>query len=424
MTLRLYVQKNKEVPRLRVEFPPEMSPEQVLAVKQGIEQSLSKTKGLPINLEAPSNFREMATFIYRVYGPDSDLWRLFTTRLCPTAIPRVLQEQWDDGHLTWEQFCELYSDPYDEIGCFDWTLNDILTDALRFTVWDAARKGLSKARKGKISKKVTVQGFEVHIDRPKGFVQTGIDASGATWTRVYQCDYGFLPGTEGGDGEELDVFIGESPDEYLAYLIEQKNMKGGFDEWKLMVGFTSEMAAKECYLAHIPAQFMGACYAIPFQAVKDLHGFSPEQVKTKLAPVVKQKNYRFKSLTSAAKEAEQYILGVVLIPGEVDLQGEIYYEDTIRDACHTYMEYYRQIGDQHRRIMVHAGETPEQGAAASLVECYLSPVAFDMAGQHIPVGTWLVGMKFYDKAYWSKIVNEEITGLSMGGFVQVAGQGS
>jgi hypothetical protein len=238
---------------------------------------------------------------------------------------------------------------------------------------------------------------------------------------VYQTDYGFIPGTEGGDGEEMDVFLGTSDTFPSAFLIEQKKMDGTFDEFKLMLGFLSESEAVSCYLAHIPANFMGKCYEIPFEAVKGLLTKDPKEVKKglDLKKSAKSIRWKVKTVDGSAKQMEQFILGIVLVPEEVDLQGEVYDAPTIREAAHKYMEYYRQIGDQHRRIMVYTNDTPEEGAPASLVESYLAPVAFEMNGEKVPEGTWVVGMKFYDSAYWKKIESGQITGLSMGGLVSV-----
>ena len=47
-------------------------------------------------------------------------------------------------------------------------------------------------------------GIVVWIDRPVGFVQTGEGPDGP-WERTYTVPYGEIEGTQGGDGDALDV---------------------------------------------------------------------------------------------------------------------------------------------------------------------------------------------------------------------------
>jgi hypothetical protein len=364
----------------------------------------------------------LAHAIFYTYGARSDMWKTFTQVLAPVAIPSVLWQQYDDGNITYEQFSALMPGGWDDSSWVEWPLNEVIMAAFRSTIWDASRKCVSQSRKAAKIKKVDVKGLTIHIDRPEGFVQKGTDAEGKPWTRVYQTDYGFIPGTQGGDGEAMDVFVGKFESFTSAYLIEQLKKDGTFDEWKLMLQFCSMEEAIGCYLAHIPAEFKGQCYEIPFEAVKGLLAKEPAEVHKSLdlQKSLKSVRWKVKTVDGTAQTKEQYILGIVLVPDEVDLQGEFYTAETIRKAAHWYMEYYRQIGDEHRSIMVYGNNTPDQeGVPASLVESYLAPVAFEMNGEKVPVGTWLVGMKFYDPVYWARIESGEITGLSMGGLVAV-----
>lgn len=121
----------------------------------------------------------------------------------------------------------------------------------------------------------TYQGIEVYVDRPRGYVQTGETASGQAWERVYFCDYGYLPGTQGGDLEPLDVFLGPVEDAETAYLITQVTAAGEFDELKLMFGFAAPEHAKAMYLRHVPPQYLGSISSMPMSAVKALLGMEP-----------------------------------------------------------------------------------------------------------------------------------------------------
>jgi hypothetical protein len=114
-------------------------------------------------------------------------------------------------------------------------------------------------------------GLRVRVDRPKGFVQKGKDASGKPWERTYLCDYGYLAGTQGGDGDGLDVFLG--PDEKgSAFLILQVDDKGAFDEFKLMLGFKDAASARSMYLKHVPEKYMGKLKEVPLGLLQGLTG--------------------------------------------------------------------------------------------------------------------------------------------------------
>src|SRR5262245_26425138 len=83
-----------------------------------------------------------------------------------------------------------------------------------------------KKPKGPIAKTIDFQGLPVHVDRPYGHVQNGMDAAGKEWKRIYHVDYGFIPSTQGGDADDLDVYMGldkEAPD---AHWILQKKANG------------------------------------------------------------------------------------------------------------------------------------------------------------------------------------------------------
>lgn len=100
-----------------------------------------------------------------------------------------------------------------------------------------------------------VAGIPIVIDRPRGYVDGGVAPDGSRWERVYQVDYGYIPRTEGGDGEPLDVFLGPS-ESRMVYWATQVHADGSFDELKLFIGFDSLAAARACYLMHIPSQYL------------------------------------------------------------------------------------------------------------------------------------------------------------------------
>lgn len=136
----------------------------------------------------------------------------------------------------------------------------------------------------KVAKTVDFQGLEIKIDRPVGFVQKGKNDDGEEWEREYLFDYGFIKGTEGGDGEDLDVFVGPDSDATNVYLVTQKRKDGSFDEYKAFIGFSSEDEALEAYEDHIPLEFFEDIAEMPVGALKGLLGLDPDVKLDEAAP--------------------------------------------------------------------------------------------------------------------------------------------
>ncbi len=124
---------------------------------------------------------------------------------------------------------------------------------------------------------VDFQGFKVRVDRPKGFVMVGKDAKGTPWKRTYQYDYGFFPKTEGGDGDELDVFLGPNKNAPDAYWATQTKPDGTFDEYKVFLGFDSVAQAKAAYVAHIPKDRLQSMATMSLGMMQALLGSPPKE---------------------------------------------------------------------------------------------------------------------------------------------------
>lgn len=134
-----------------------------------------------------------------------------------------------------------------------------------------------------IKKMVSFGGMKIAIDRPKGFVQEGKDKAGVPWKRTYKYDYGFIKKTNGGDGEELDVFVGPEEQAEKTYWVSQKKEDGSFDELKVFVGFDSPVAAKKAYLEHIPAKLFGSMETVSLAAMRSLLNLDPMAKQAQMA---------------------------------------------------------------------------------------------------------------------------------------------
>ena len=123
-----------------------------------------------------------------------------------------------------------------------------------------------------VKQTIVVSGLTVKLDRPKGFVMRGMDRAGKAWERTYGYDYGFIPGTQGGDGEGLDVFVGPTPATDAAYWARQIKDDGSFDEYKCFLNFRSAKAAERAFKEHIPEKYFSGMFEVPLGAMKALLG--------------------------------------------------------------------------------------------------------------------------------------------------------
>jgi len=97
---------------------------------------------------------------------------------------------------------------------------------------------------------VKIGGLDVTIENPAGSIRSGTDASGKEWSVKMPGDYGYVKGTEGKDGDHVDVTIGPNPDGFQkAWVIDQLNADGGFDEHKALLGYNSKDDALAAYRA-------------------------------------------------------------------------------------------------------------------------------------------------------------------------------
>ncbi len=102
-----------------------------------------------------------------------------------------------------------------------------------------------------------VDGYNVSIENPKGSVRRGKGEDGKEWQTTMQNDYGYIRGTEGVDGDHIDVFLSDTPEQGDVFVIDQLDKDGNFDEHKVMYGFPSEEAAREAYLSNYEQGWTG-----------------------------------------------------------------------------------------------------------------------------------------------------------------------
>lgn len=104
------------------------------------------------------------------------------------------------------------------------------------------------AKAYKLSGYTTFQGLPISIENQKGSTRSGVTPDGVKWSVVMPFPYGYVKGTQGADGQGVDVFIGPLKDAKFAYVIHQTKFdKSGYDEDKAMLGFPSAERAEKAY---------------------------------------------------------------------------------------------------------------------------------------------------------------------------------
>lgn len=112
-----------------------------------------------------------------------------------------------------------------------------------------AQKEAGNYKKGHVQ----VGAFDITIEQPQGSIRRGKDANGKQWESKMNNTYGYFRGTEGVDGDHIDVFLSNDIDGWngrKVFVVDQYNPDGTFDEHKVMLGFNDVDEAKSDYLAN------------------------------------------------------------------------------------------------------------------------------------------------------------------------------
>jgi len=101
-----------------------------------------------------------------------------------------------------------------------------------------------------------------------------------------------------------------------------------------------------------------------------------------------------------------YITGVVYEPMTEDTQGDFMSAEVIEKTAHDFLKNGEGCDLQHNFKL-------QEGV--SVVESWIAKADFEIDGEKVTKGTWLMTAEISDKNLWDKIQKGEITGFSMGG---------
>jgi site-specific DNA-adenine methylase len=114
-------------------------------------------------------------------------------------------------------------------------------------------------------------------------------------------------------------------------------------------------------------------------------------------------------------EELRFVLGVVLEPNDgedgapdsPDAHKDIYSFVDVRDAAWLYLSEHHQIGLMHQKELATADY--------QVCESYLAPVDFELGGQKILKGSWMLGARILNDAVWQKVKAGKLNAWSIDG---------
>lgn len=118
---------------------------------------------------------------------------------------------------------------------------------------------------------MSYQGIPIAIENRAGSIRDWNDLNGDKEQTLMSNHYGYVQGTIGLDGDEIDVFVGPDPRAKRVYIVEQQNPHTGqYDEQKCFIGFPNQDFAERAYRLHYdnPDDFLLTIQAMDLDAFK------------------------------------------------------------------------------------------------------------------------------------------------------------
>ena len=110
--------------------------------------------------------------------------------------------------------------------------------------------------------RVKWNGLDIAIENPAGSTRKGDG-----WQTTMKHDYGYVCGSQGVDGDGVDVYLGPALDAATSVYVVHQRQAGDwdtYDEDKAMIGFASQDEARAAYLQHYDdPRFLGPITAMP-----------------------------------------------------------------------------------------------------------------------------------------------------------------
>ena len=118
-------------------------------------------------------------------------------------------------------------------------------------------------------RKLAWRGLTISIENEAGSTRTGVGPGGRRWSTPMHYAYGYINGSRGVDGDQVDVYLGPDLEgAATVYVVHQRKAGewGAYDEDKAMIGWKSEAEARAAYLGQYDdSRFMGPITAMPVE---------------------------------------------------------------------------------------------------------------------------------------------------------------
>lgn len=107
-------------------------------------------------------------------------------------------------------------------------------------------------------------------------------------------------------------------------------------------------------------------------------------------------------------ESQQIVYGIVYEPDVEDAHGDFMTAAEIEKAAHIFMKEYQNIDKQH----------DFESEVGKVIESYIAPADFEIGGQQVTKGSWVMAVKVEDEM-WELIQKGEFTGFSLAGMAEL-----
>lgn len=115
---------------------------------------------------------------------------------------------------------------------------------------------------------------------------------------------------------------------------------------------------------------------------------------------IERKSTLIKSMDQELKQ----VTYVAMLPDSVDLHGDFTSAEEVRKAKESFNQ------SMQRTNLFHLYMTD----SFEVIESYLAPAEFELGGQTVLKGTWLMTLQVKDDTLWDLIKSGEINGISIG----------
>ncbi len=113
---------------------------------------------------------------------------------------------------------------------------------------------------------------------------------------------------------------------------------------------------------------------------------------------------KVENVAKSINTEKKLFTAVVLRPNSVDSHGDIYDEETVEKACHSFSQFCRKANLQH---LVEVEDI-------TFVENYIAPQDFQLGDGMVTKGDWVATAKINNDEIWEMCKKGTFTGFSVG----------